>query len=61
MSRGEYLLRGESHALPSGAALAELLHRLFAIGAVLGRGGNQVSNGLAVPGNGNSLSALDHS
>ena len=59
MSRGEYLLRGECHALPSDAALPEALYRPFAVGAVLRRSGNQMRNRLAVPGYGNGLSVLD--
>ncbi len=60
MTRGEYLLSGESHALPPGAALPEALYRSFAVGTVLRRSGNQMRNRLAVPGYGNGLSVLDH-
>ena len=61
MAGGKYLLSGESHALPPGAALPEALYRSFAVGAVLRRSGNQMRNRLAVPGYGNGLSVLDHS
>ena len=61
MARGEYLLGGESYALPPGAALSEALYRPFAVGAVLRRSGNQMRNRLAVPGYGNGLSVLDRS
>ena len=61
MAGDEYLLRGESHALPPGAALPEALYRPFAVGAVLRGSGNQMRNRLAVPGYGNGLSVLDHS
>ncbi len=60
MTRGEYLLSGESHALPPGAALPEALYCSFAVGTVLRRSGNQMRNRLAVPGYGNGLSVLDH-
>ena len=60
MTRGEYLLSRESHALPPGAALPETLYRSFAVGTVLRRSGNQMRNRLAVPGYGNGLSVLDH-
>ena len=59
MARGEYLLGGESHALPPGAALPEALYRPFAVGAVLRRSGNQMRHRLAVPRDGNGLSVLD--
>lgn len=59
MTRGEYLLRGECHSLPSGAELPESLDGPFAVCAVLRRSGHQVRNRLAVPGYGYSLSALD--
>ena len=59
MTRGEYLLCGESHALPPGSALPEALHRPFAVGAALRRSGNEMRNLLAVPGDGNGLTTLD--
>ncbi len=58
VARGEYLIRGEGNAPPAGAALPETSYRPLAVGLVLGVGGNQVRNGLAVPGNGNRLSVL---
>ena len=61
MARGEYLVGGEGHALPPGAALSEALYRPFAVGAALCRSGNQMRHRLAVPGDGNGLSVLDHS
>ena len=60
VARSEYLLRGESHALPSGAALAEALYRPLAVGVNLLRSGDQVSDPPAVPGYGNGLPVLDH-
>ena len=60
MARREYLLRGESNTLPSGAVLPEALDGPFAVGAVLRGSGNQMRNRLAVPGYGNGLSVLDH-
>ena len=58
---GEYLLSGERHALPTGAALPEALYGSPAVGAVLRGSGNQVRDRLAVPGYGNRLPVLDHS
>ena len=59
MARGEYLLRGESHSLPPGAALTETLYRPFSVCAVLRGSGNKMCNRLAVSGYGNRLSVLD--
>ncbi len=60
MPRGEYLLRGEGHALPSGAALVEALYSPLAVGAVLRGSGHQVRDRLAAPGYGNGLPLLDN-
>ena len=59
MARGEYLLLREVHPLPPGAPSPEALYSSLAACAVLRRGGDKVRNQLAVPGNGNGLSALD--
>ena len=59
MARGQYLLRGESHAFPPGATLAEAFYHPFADCAVLRGSGNKMRNRLAVPGYGNGLSVLD--
>ena len=59
MARGEYLLRGESHPFPPGAALPKTLYRPFAVCAALRGSRNEMRNRLAVPGYSNGLSVLD--
>ncbi len=59
MACGEYLVRREGNASPTGAALPEALHRSLAVGAGLGVGGNQVRYRFTVPGYGDGLSMLN--
>ena len=61
VSSHEYGIRGVVDTPPPCSALVELLHRLFPIFPVLRPSGNQVRHYLAVPGDGNGLSVLDHS